>query len=427
MTPRALFAGLDRELLVYLLVVACCGVVNLFSAAQVARPGAQYLQVGYFAVGFAIAIGIAAIDLRWFERLAYPAFVAVCGLLVLVLVAGATIKGAQRWLNLGFFNLQPSELMKLAIIFSLARYFSRREESGPLGLLDLLRPLNPSRPLVLLLALIVKFGAVQIPGSTGLTWLVRIAALLIALGWLAIAAYRMQSLGFAPKTWIAPIDLIAAPAVLILVEPDLGTTLIMLAIAGSMVLYVGVRTWSLVVIAIVGAVGGVAAWFKVLKPYQQQRVLTFLNPEADALGAGYHANQSMIAIGSGGLRGKGPMHGTQTQLSFLPENHTDFAFSVLAEEWGLFGAVFLIAFFAALLIKGVRIAANAHDRFAALCSVGVGALIFWHVFVNIGMVTGMLPVVGVTLPLVSYGGSSVLTIMFGIGIWFSVSKKRAMF
>jgi len=427
MKPRAIFVGLDRELLAYVLLIACCGVINLFSAAQVARPGAQYLQVGYFAVGFTIAVGIAALDLRWFERLAYPAYVGVCGLLALVLVAGATIKGSQRWLNLGFFNLQPSELMKLAIIFSLARYLSRREEQGAMGLLDLLRPLNPSRPLVLLAVLIAKFGVLQIPGSTGLTWLVRVAALLIALAWLALSVYRMQSLGFAAKTFVAPVDLIVAPAVLILVEPDLGTTLILLAIAGTMVLYVGVRVWSLVVIAIFGAVGGVVAWFKVLKPYQQQRILTFLNPEADALGAGYHANQSMIAIGSGGLQGKGPMKGTQTQLSFLPENHTDFAFSVLAEEWGLAGAVLLIIFFALLIIKGVRVAANAHDRFAALCAVGVGALVFWHVFVNIGMVTGMLPVVGVTLPLVSYGGSSVLTIMFGIGIWLSVSKKRAMF
>ncbi|MBN2361033.1 MAG: rod shape-determining protein RodA [Deltaproteobacteria bacterium] len=427
MKARALVVGLDKELLIWVLLIATAGVINLFSAAQVARPGAQYLQVGYFAVGFAIAVGIAAIDLRWFERLAYPAFVVVCGLLALVLVAGATIKGSQRWLNLGFFNLQPSELMKLAIIFSLARYLARREEQGPLGLLDLLRPLNPSRPLLLLLAVIAKFGDLQIAQSAGLTWALRIGLLLIAVVWLAAAAYRMQSLAFAARTFVAPIDLIAVPAVLILIEPDLGTTLILLAIAGSMVLYVGVRIWSLVVIAVVGAAGGVAAWFKVLKPYQQQRILTFLNPEADALGAGYHANQSMIAIGSGRVQGKGFMSGTQTQLSFLPENHTDFAFSVLAEEWGLFGAAVLIILFGWLIIKGIRVAASAHDRFSALCAVGVAALIFWHVFVNIGMVTGMLPVVGVTLPLMSYGGSSVLTIMFGVGIWMSVSRRRMMF
>jgi len=424
---RDFLASLDRELLLLVLVVAGVGIVNLFSASQATRPGAQYLQMAYFGVGLGLAVAIAALDMRWFERAAYPVFILVCVLLVLVLVAGTTVKGSQRWLSLGFFNLQPSELMKLSIIFAMARYLSRYQEDGPLSLADLLRPLNPTRPLALALIIILRFDAIAIEGSPALTALIRVPLIALAVIWLVASLFRAFNLGWAARVFVAPVDLMAAPAVLILVEPDLGTTLIMLAIAGAMVLFVGVRWHSLAIIAVGGLAGAVVAWFKLLKPYQKQRILTFINPEADALGAGYHANQSMIAIGSGGLQGKGFMEGTQTQLSFLPENHTDFVFSVLAEEWGLFGGVLVILLLTGFLLKGVRIAANAHDRFSALAAIGVTALVFWQILVNIGMVTGLMPVVGVTLPLMSYGGSSVLTVMLGVGVWLSVARRRPSF
>jgi len=424
---RDFFASLDRELLVLVLAVAAVGIINLFSASQATRPGVQYLQMGYVAVGLTMAVGIAALDMRWFERAAYPVYVVICVLLALVLVAGTTVKGSQRWLSLGFFNLQPSELMKLAIIFAVARYLSRYGGTDPLSLADLLRPLNPSRPVAALVLLILKLDVLAVEGSPALSMLIRVPAFLVVGVWLVAALFRASNLAWAARVWIAPIDLMLVPAVLILVEPDLGTTLITLAIAGAMVLFAGVRWRSLLVIAVVGLAGVVAAWFKVMKPYQKQRVLTFLNPEEDALGAGYHANQSMIAIGSGGIQGKGFREGTQTQLSFLPENHTDFVFSVLAEEWGLFGGTVLILLMTAFLVKGVRIAAGARDRFSALAAVGVTALIFWQILVNIGMVTGLMPVVGVTLPLMSYGGSSILTVMLGVGVWLSVASKKKSF
>lgn len=427
MTPRAFFASLDKELLLIVLAVAAVGTINLYSAAQSTRPGVHWLQIAYVGVGFCMAFVFAAFDTKWFERMAYPVLLVVCGLLVLVLVAGTTIKGSQRWINLGLFNLQPSEPMKLAMVFAVARYLSKLNVVSGLTISDLLRPLNPSRPLAALALIIVKFDDLAIEGAPFWTGLMRGVVILFCVLWLLLSLWRIYGLGFPARAVVAPVDIMAGPAVLILVEPDLGTTLIVLAIAGAIVLFVGVRWQSLIVMAVGGIAGAIVAWFYVLKPYQQQRVKTFLNPEADALGAGYHANQSMIAIGSGGMQGKGYMEGTQTQLSFLPENQTDFVFSVLAEEWGLVGAVVLILLFTALLLKGIRIAAGAKDRFSVLCAVGVTALIFWQLLVNIGMVTGLLPVVGVTLPLVSYGGSSVFTVMMGIGVWLSIARKKTNF
>ncbi len=427
MSPRAFFAELDKELLILVMAIGGLGVVNLFSASQSTRPGAQYLQLAYLGVGLVLAMAISALDTDWLQRLAYPIYLTICVLLVLVLVVGTTVKGSQRWLGLGFFNLQPSELMKLAIVFAMARYLSRIPQHEPLTLMDLLRPLNPSRVLGAAALIALRFDELAVPDSPVWTGLLRGLVIIVVLIWAVASFLRCSSLGWPARIVVAPIDLMALPAVLILVEPDLGTTLIVLAISGTMVLFLGVRLRSLGVMAVVGVLGAVAAWFKVLKAYQKQRILTFLNPEADALGAGYHANQSMIAIGSGGVQGKGFMEGTQTQLSFLPENHTDFVFSVLAEEWGLFGAVVLLVLFTLLLVKGVRIAAGAKDRFGALAAIGVTGVVFWQMLVNIGMVTGLMPVVGVTLPLMSYGGSSVLTVMMCVGVWLAVARKRPSF
>lgn len=218
--------------------------------------------------------------------------------------------------------------------------------------------------------------------------------------------------------------IVALPAVLIIHQPDLGTAMLLLSVAGTMVIAARMRWTAALTLGLGGAGAAVAAWFFLLHDYQKKRVLTFLDPEGDALGAGYHANQSMIAVGSGQWAGKGWTQGTQTQLSFLPEQHTDFVFSVFAEEWGLRGGLILLALYLGLMVIGLRIAIQARDRHGAFLAVGATGLLFWHVFVNIGMVCGILPVVGVTLPLMSYGGSSAITVLAAIGILANVGARR---
>ncbi len=206
-------------------------------------------------------------------------------------------------------------------------------------------------------------------------------------------------------------------------QPDLGTALIICAVGFTQILFAGVR-WKTLAILLVVAVGGATFAYPHLKPYQKKRVETFLNPEGDALGAGYHATQSMIAVGSGQGLGKGWGQGTQTYLSFLPEQHTDFIFSVWAEEHGFVGCLLLLALYFALVTSAIDIAGNARDRFGSFLAVGVTGMLFWHAVINIGMVIGLLPVVGVTLPLMSYGGSSVLTVFVAIGLLANVGMRR---
>ena len=216
------------------------------------------------------------------------------------------------------------------------------------------------------------------------------------------------------------------PAVLVMKQPDLGTSLLLLAIGASMALFAGIGRPALVVLGTGGGLAAVGGWF-LLHDYQRQRVYTFLNPERDPLGAGYHIIQSKIAVGSGGLFGLGFGKGTQSQLSFLPERHTDFAFSVFAEEWGFAGCLLLLALYLLIVLWGLYIARQASDRFGMFLALGVSAMLFWHIVVNLGMVIGLLPVVGVPLPLFSYGGTSMLTTMTGVGLLLNVSMRRFMF
>lgn len=231
--------------------------------------------------------------------------------------------------------------------------------------------------------------------------------------------YRLRDL------W-QPFILTAIPCFLILKEPDLGTSLFLALISFSMILIAKVNWKSLVILA--GASGLVAPliWFG-LKEYQQKRVLSFLRPDMDPLGAGYHINQSKIAIGSGQIWGKGYLQGTQTRLHFLPEQHTDFAFSVLAEEWGLIGSVVLLMIYLFMILWGLNIAKNSKDRFGSMIAVGIVSIVFWQVAINVGMVTGLLPVVGIPLLLFSYGGSSLITTMAAMGILMNISMRRFMF
>jgi cell division protein FtsW (lipid II flippase) len=438
-------------LIVVAMLIPMVGVLNLYSAAQNYFDQTIWLKQLMWALGgFVLAAAIARVKPTTLELTAWPIYIVTCVLLFLVLAIGTPIKGAQRWLDLGAFNMQPSELAKIAMMLVVARYFSTFEMPGGYTLLALVRPLNPSRPLGLVLMLVYKLyddrkdlarafkkNGLEVPSLSDVIDVARgladppkeIAdelagltppnAIPIVLGvaavWLVLALFVQWRRGFDHRAIVAPADIVVVPFVLVLIEPDLGTASIVLAVACSQILFAGMRPRDLV-LSVVGAVGvALFAWNNLLHDYQRKRVETFLNPEADIQGSGYHAAQSIIAVGSGQVTGKGWQEGTQTQLSFLPENHTDFAFSVLGEEWGFVGAVTLIVLFFALTALMLRCAARATDRFSALLAVGAAAMLFWHAFINIGMVIGVLPVVGVTLPLVSYGGSSMVTKVIAIG------------
>lgn len=416
----SLLARVPFGLVLTALAICGIGVLNLVSASQATSPNLYVKQIAFLAVAVVMGGLLARVRTVTLEAVAYPFYGFVVVLLMLVLVIGTTKKGAQRWIDLGFFNLQPSELGKIAIILVVARYFGRFRQEGGYTLRSLLMPLNLSRPLGLLGFLILRWmkqagemaeaaaqGAAELPSVDPL-WLKAIAVVVL-LGWAAVGAAVLLQRGVNHRRIIAPIDVVLLPWGLVVIEPDLGTSLIVLAIAAAQILFCGVKRNSMIIAAIALGATAVFGWNFLLKDYQKRRVETFLNPEADIQGAGYHAAQSMIAIGSGQMTGKGFATGTQTQLSFLPENHTDFVFSVLAEEWGLVGGLVLILLFLTLVLLMLRDARYHTTRFAVLVNVGAAAMIFWHVLVNIGMVTGLMPVVGMTLPLMSYGGSSLLT------------------
>lgn len=253
-------------------------------------------------------------------------------------------------------------------------------------------------------------------------------AALAGLIWLVLALRRQWASGrWEVGDGIAPIDVVLLPCALILVQPDLGTTLVVMLIAFSMILYVGLRPTSLLILISGGLVAGIFAWSFVLESYQKLRIQTFLNPSGDLAGAGYHQFQSLIAVGSGGWLGKGHAQGTQTQLSFLPEQQTDFIFPVWAEEHGFIGSALVVLLFMGLILSGLRVAQRSRDRFGALLAVGVTSMLFWHSIVNMLMVLRLAPVVGVPLPLWSNGGSFVITTMVGVGLILNVSIRRHLF
>jgi rod shape determining protein RodA len=361
---RRLLVNFDWPALLLTLAIAGLGVWNLESASRTGHGNIWMTQLVWLGVGLACILALALWDYRHLIFLAYPIYVAVLLALVGVLIKGKTVLGARRWLDFGPVRLQPSELAKLAILLVLARYFHDR--------------------------LPVRGG------------------------------YRLRDL-------LIPFALILLPVALVMKQPDLGTALIIAAVGLTICLFARIRIVILAVLLVVGASGSVVAWTHFLKGYQKRRVETFLNPDGDALGAGYHANQSMIAVGSGQLTGKGFGQGTQTQLSFLPEQHTDFIFSVWAEEHGFVMCVLLIGLYLALVLWTLAVAARARERFGTFCAVGVAALFSWHVFINIGMVSGLLPVVGVTLPLMSYGGSSLLTVLLAVGLLLNIDMRRGVF
>jgi rod shape determining protein RodA len=265
----------------------------------------------------------------------------------------------------------------------------------------------------------IKFGSISFQPSE----FVKISLIL------ALARYfqRPQNRGgHTLKNLPSPFLLLILPWVLILKQPDLGTAIILFLIFFSILIFVKVR-WSSMLLLVLAGGSVIPLLWRFLKEYQKKRILTFFNPDLDPLGAGYHLIQSRIAVGSGGIMGKGFMKGTQCKLGFLPEQETDFIFSALGEEWGLIGSLIVVGLYFILILWGLRIAVQSKDRFSAILSFGVVAMLFWHVVINIGMVLGMMPVVGIPLPLLSYGGSFLISTMIGVGILLNISMRRYLF
>lgn len=356
----------DWPLFVMVMTICTVGVVNLYSATSASPDQLRDLyiqQIYWLTLGAFAAVLLASIDYRHYERFGWVAYGIGVVLLLLVFLLGNEVRGSRRWIPLGGFSLQPSETMKICFIVAIAKH------------------LHDER---------------RIEGRT-------------------------------LKDLVVPGLILALPMGLILAQPDLGTALIIAAIFGSVMALTHLKLRSLLTLVTSFVVSAPLTWTYVLKDYQRQRMITFLAPENDIQGKGWHAFQAKVAIGSGGLTGKGFMQGTQNQHRFLPDQYSDFPFSVWAEEQGLIGAVLLVLLYGALVLWGLRIASEAKDRFGAVVAVGVSALIFWQTVINVGMVCGLLPVVGITLPLFSYGGSSVLTVMMGIGLLMNVSMRRFHF
>ncbi len=350
---------LDWPLLLGIMLLIFYGLAILYSASGESNAMLQR-QIRSLAVALSVMLIIAQISTRVLRSWSMPLYSAGLLLLLLVLLYGSEGKGAQRWLDLGVFRFQPSELMKLAMPLMLAWYFDQR----------------------------------RLPPKKRELFIAAVAILL--------------------------------PTALIAKQPDLGTALL-IASSGIFVIFLAGIKWRMIVALVISGAAYIPIhWHYFMHEYQRQRVQTFLNPESDPLGAGYHIIQSKIAIGSGGFYGKGWLNGTQSQLDFLPERHTDFIFSVMAEEFGLLGVILLLLLYLFIIGRCLFLASQAQDSFSRL-TIGALTLIFFiYVFVNVGMVSGLLPVVGLPLPLISYGGTSLVTLLAGFGVIMSVHTHRRL-
>jgi rod shape determining protein RodA len=341
-------------------LVALAGIAMLYSVAGGHLQPWALSQLLKFMVGLFVLVAVATIDIRIWMSLAYPAYAVALALLVLVVVIGQVGMGAQRWVNIGGLDLQPSELMKVSLVLALARFLHGKSVE------EVSKPHN----------------------------------LALAMGMIAI------------------------PAVLVVLQPNLGTTLIIVADGCALLFLAGLSWWLIgpTLAAVVAAVP--LAWQFLLHDYQKARVETFLDPGADALGKGWNITQAKIAIGSGGLTGKGFLEGTQSRLNFLPEKQTDFIWTAVCEEFGFVGALALLILFGMILFYGVQTAMSARSQFARLLAMGVTLNFFFYIMINGLMVMGLIPVVGIPMPLLSYGGSAMLTVMFGFGLLMSVHIHR---
>lgn len=359
LTLKEKFQGLSFAYLMFIFILAAIGVVMLYSAANGHWQPWALNQLLRFLIGLGVMLVLAMIDVKYFMRYAYFFYFGVLLLLIMVEVGGHVGMGAQRWINLGFMKLQPSELMKIAMVLALARYFH------------------------------------------------------------ATSLQNIETM----RGIITPLLMVLLPALLVMTQPDLGTALMLLFTAGAMFFAVGVQLWKFGVVLLGAIISMPIAW-NLLHDYQQNRVLTFLDPERDPLGAGYHIIQSKIALGSGGVFGKGFLKGTQSHLNFLPEKHTDFIFTMLSEEFGMIGAIFVVLINILILAYSYAFALRTTSYFGKLAAVGLATNFFLYVMINIAMVLGLIPVVGVPLPLISYGGTVIISVMAGFGIILSVNINR---
>lgn len=345
--------------LLLLTMIACVGFVSLYSAAGGHMDPWASKQAMRFAIGLGGLIVVALIDIRFWLKAAYPLYAVGVLLLIYVDIKGHIGMGAQRWINLGFLQLQPSELAKITTILALARFFH---------------------------------------GATG---------------------DDVRN----PLFLLAPLGLLAVPTLFVVIQPDLGTAITIITVSGAIFWLAGVSYWMFGVVGAAGLAVLPVAWH-LLHDYQKKRVLVFLNPESDPLGAGYHITQSKIALGSGGIFGKGFLQGSQSHLNFLPEKQTDFIFTLFTEEWGLAGGLTLISLFSMIIAYGYVISLGCQSQFGRLLAMGVVVNFFVYIFINMGMVMGLLPVVGVPLPMISYGGTAMLSVLFGFGLLMSAHVHR---
>jgi rod shape determining protein RodA len=345
--------------LLLLTVISCIGFAMLYSVADGSLSPWAMKQMIRFAAGAAMMVVVAIIDLRLWMRVAYPMYAVALVLVAAVDIVGFKGMGAQRWLDLGIIQLQPSEVMKVAILLALARYFH---------------------------------------------------------GLALDEVSRIRNL-------IIPVLLVIIPVGLVVEQPDLGTA-ILLTISGGTIFFAAGLAWRYFIITGLAVLGAIPIIWERLHDYQRNRVFTFLDPERDPLGAGYHILQSKIAMGSGGLFGKGFMQGSQAHLNFLPEKQTDFIFTMLTEELGFVGGITLLAFYFVALMFSINVALQCRNQFGRLLALGVSVSFFFYIFINTAMVMGLLPVVGVPLPLVSYGGTAMLSLMFAFGLLMSCYIHR---
>ena len=353
------FANLGWGLVILICLLAGVGFTALYSAAGGNMDPWASKQMMRFVVGLIGFFIIAMVDIRIWYRLTYPIFILGFILLIIVEVMGHVGMGAQRWINLGFIQLQPSEFMKIAVVMALARYFH------------------------------------------------------------AASKEDMRKISFLLPSFI----LIGLPVGLVLLQPDLGTSLMIVMAGISIIFLAGAPIWMFLVGGGAVAASIPIAW-QFMHDYQRRRVMTFLDPESDPLGAGYHITQSKIAIGSGGIEGKGFLEGTQSKLNFLPEKQTDFIFTLWVEEWGLIGGAGLLFLVACIFVYCIGVALNCRHAFGRLLAMGLIVNFSLYVFINIAMVMGLIPVVGAPLPLVSYGGTSMLAALVGFGLILSCNIHR---
>ncbi len=347
---------LNLGILALLTLITCIGILMLYSAANGSLYPWGIKQIGRFGIGFIMMLLVSITDIRqWFSK-AYTLYFASLFLLLAVELLGFVGMGAQRWIDLYAFNLQPSELMRVCLVLALARYFH---------------------------------------GCT------------------------IQEVGQF-KTLILPLFMILIPTLLATRQPDLGTAGILILSGAALFFVAGVRVWKFIVAGVCVLSAAPILW-SLLHPYQQKRILTFLNPESDPMNTGYHIMQSKIALGSGGLWGKGFLQGSQSHLNFLPEKQTDFIFTMFCEEFGLIGAILLLFLYTLVILYNFNVALTSRTQFGRLVAIGLATTFFLYVFINTAMVMGLIPVVGIPLPLISYGGTAMITLLFGQGLVFSVA------